>query len=212
MPEDVTSVPNADKGVQTPPASPSSAELKELEEYKVRLAGAISSMDRARNEVTELKSKSQQRETELAAQLQQKEVEFKSNLIQKETDLAALITAKTVLEQEHEKIRKERDSSSAELARWGFIAENPSMLPYREVLPVTTDVEALKRAADAINKARQVDRQALADQVRGGQAPPVPPSATTLTSAIEALNKAVGTPGFDAALKAYQEVEKAAKK
>jgi chromosome segregation ATPase len=127
MPENNPTVPNSDPGVQTPPAPPSSAELRELEEYKARLAGAISTNDKIRNEITDLKARLQQVQTDYATQLQQKEVEFKSNLIQKETDLAAQINAKATLELEHEKIKKEYSASSAELARWGFINENPSL-------------------------------------------------------------------------------------
>jgi DNA repair exonuclease SbcCD ATPase subunit len=213
MPDQDTTVPNSGPGVQTLPVSPSSADReKEVEEYKNRLAGAISTMDKTRNELKEVQLKLQQKETDYLTQLQQREADHKFEILKKDTSLAELINAKTALEQDHESVRKERDAYSAELARWGMIAENPSMLPYKDILPVTTDVEALKRAVEAINKARQLDRQALADQVRAGQTLPVPTTAPTLEGAIQALNKSVGTSNFDQALKDYHAVEKAVKK
>jgi uncharacterized phage infection (PIP) family protein YhgE len=206
---DPTTVPNADGAVQTPPAQASGAEL---EEYKNRLAGAISTLDKTRNELKEAQAKLQQTQADYLTQLQQKEVEYKSDILKKDTTLAEIINAKTALEADHKKVMDERNTFSAELARWGIIAENPSLLPYKEILPVTTDTEALKRAVEAINKARQLDRQALADQVRGGQALPVPSTTPTLDSLRQALNKSVGTPGFEDALKAFQEAERASKK
>ena len=212
MPEIEVPVPNSDPKVQTSSESQSSAEAKKLKEYEDRLAGAISAMDKARAETNELKKNLQQKETDFANQLQLKEVEYKSDLIKREKDLTDLISVKTSLERDHEKVKMERDKTSAELARWNLIAENPSLLPYKDVLPATTDVEALKRAADAITKARQLDRQALADQVRGGQQLPVPQANQTRDSLYAAMQKAVGTAKFDEALKAYQDFDKAEKK
>jgi hypothetical protein len=180
-------------GDGTPPAGGSGAE-ESVESYKVRLAGAISALDRERNTHNQTK-----------ANLATLEASLRTEISTLTVDKTALATEKALVEAQAKQAKDESAANAAELARWNVLADKPQLLLYRQLLPLTTDQNALNAAITQLETIRSKDLDRLRDLSKNG-APPPPPPAAALTK--EALNRLMlekaGTPEFDALNAAWQ--------
>ena len=91
---------------------------------------------------------------------------FTAQLAKAQDDLAALTAAKVAVEANLTDVTTKHGDSLAELARWECADKEPWLRPYRPLLPKTADAEALKRAVDAIQAARNQDLGSMRQQMQ----------------------------------------------
>jgi hypothetical protein len=186
-------MPPTQVGFGTPPVTGPGAE-ETVEQYKSRLSGAMSALDKERNAHNATK-----------AQYQNLEVNLRGEMEKLKADFAAIESEKLSLVEERKKLAEEKAKASAELARYNAIADKPGLLLYRELLPLTEDKAALDTALAAIEKARSVDLQRLKDQSATSQPPPVAaPAQMTKEALFRLMGEKAGTPEFDVLAKQWQ--------
>lgn len=175
-------VPDAEGAAPTPALAGSGA--SEIEEARRRLSGAISTLDKLRHDFDAYK-----------LQTAQEKDGFTAQLAKAQDDLAALTAAKAAVETQLSDVTTKHGDSLAELARWECADKEPWLRPYRPLLPKTADPEALKRAVEAIQAARNQDLGSMRQQMQNQPPAPAVPAAPLGRDALQAeMVKFAGNP------------------
>lgn len=161
---------STDPASGSPPGTPDKGPVGTnvtAEEYERRIAGMMSAKDKAEAEAKRLAS-------ELAA-LKQSATTIETEKAKIVTEIGAKIDAEMAKAKQFE---GELNSTKALLAKAEVLLENPELIPYQELIPASTDKEAIKKALDSLKTARDRDMQAMLAKLQSGQIPPPPPSPT----------------------------------